>query len=69
MAERIKYETDRSGMVMKTPCPKGKEIGGEPIYVGSNCCYVCPYFVNENRKRHYVECNYDACEKPVLKRV
>ena len=62
MAEVIKYETDRSGHVMKTPCPNGRQICGDEIFVGSHLCAMCQYFVHEDLKRHIVQCNYKECD-------
>lgn len=56
MVEGIRYETDRSGIVMKTTCP----YSGVPfkICVGSYSCYACPHFVRDDAKRKIVYCEH-----------
>lgn len=59
MAEVIKYEADRSGLVLKTPCPHGMRIVTEPICVGSVSCRLCWHFVRDDMKNRKVYCKYN----------
>lgn len=59
MVEGIRYETDHSGKVMKTPCPYGKKMASVQIYVASNACQNCRCFLRDERRRKIVYCEHE----------